>query len=630
MTDLVTNTSSCTDSPYSDCSPFVNWSEEQLGSESENATLFLSLVATIKLQPVLDDSLKAKAVKFLESVHVDDEESADAFLHSLQRNTDESLTNVVQSIVVLISLPNEEITKATMKILKTLFSRCSAQHLFTVVQADLIPRLINTLNPQSVSFVEAEDIHIPLLSIITDSVYLSTTSGLARLEIEDDDEQQAVHETVFQQVVVPSKVYLWHLCTNRFSIADGQFSAEFMDLLAVLLEISPYYQSMMDLSPSTVANLSFSMAVTPALLLCARECVDRSMDGVDWWEIVLTNQPKCFFSHTEPSLVLLTPEKGGRHRNSDFSEISLQAMPFAMCIDSNPLHNAGQTPNPLFLGWIVGFDLCIVSLSIDMADCNVTPFCPNFHFSAFSSSPSNANRRRQTFQFRHPETRQLVPHHHSHSFRGTLLRNQLGRHQHSNVSLITPREGDFALPPLASISACVDRLLSAFLFGARGRQRRAAETLGVADCWTSRTDPLDVDVGEKGRRVRRKRETAEAKRRKCTTLLSHISPPVSTTADEDRRRFLSLSPTTPQLMTSCPVTRPKANANRSRGKDEIAVSRLQTNQHKPTPRWAQSDRTPTLPTSLHPTSSLKWPQFWQNAHPSASSPSLTPCVGAVW
>ncbi|KAK2955012.1 hypothetical protein BLNAU_9943 [Blattamonas nauphoetae] len=37
------------------------------------------------------------------------------------------------------------------------------------------------------------------------------------------------------------------------------------------------------------------------------------------------------------------------------------------------------------------------------------------------------------------------------------------------------------------------------------------------------------------------------------------------------RRFSSLSPTIPQLMTSCPVTRPKANPNRARGKDEIAV-----------------------------------------------------------
>ncbi|KAK2948865.1 hypothetical protein BLNAU_16208 [Blattamonas nauphoetae] len=34
---------------------------------------------------------------------------------------------------------------------------------------------------------------------------------------------------------------------------------------------------------------------------------------------------------------------------------------------------------------------------------------PNFHLSAFPSSPLDATRRRRTFPFRHPETRQLVP-----------------------------------------------------------------------------------------------------------------------------------------------------------------------------------------------------------------------------
>ncbi|KAK2948867.1 hypothetical protein BLNAU_16210 [Blattamonas nauphoetae] len=96
-------------------------------------------------------------------------------------------------------------------------------------------------------------------------------------------------------------------------------------------------------------------------------------------------------------------------------------------------------------------------------------FLLNGHFttnpsmsSAPGSSPADAfcPVHRRTFHFRHPETRQLVSHHRSLSFRGILLRNQLGQHQHSNSSFITPREGDSAPLPLASISAslsvCVD------------------------------------------------------------------------------------------------------------------------------------------------------------------------------
>ncbi|KAK2944323.1 hypothetical protein BLNAU_20768 [Blattamonas nauphoetae] len=133
-----------------------------------------------------------------------------------------------------------------MKMLKTLLSHCSAQHLFTLVQADLIPRLINSLNPQSLSFEEAVDIRTFLISTIADSVHLSTTYGLERLEIEDGHEQQSVHETVFQQVVGHSEQYINHLCVNRCSIIDGDQSQLFLDLLTNLIRISATYQPMMD------------------------------------------------------------------------------------------------------------------------------------------------------------------------------------------------------------------------------------------------------------------------------------------------------------------------------------------------------------------------------------------------
>ncbi|KAK2946531.1 hypothetical protein BLNAU_18573 [Blattamonas nauphoetae] len=37
------------------------------------------------------------------------------------------------------------------------------------------------------------------------------------------------------------------------------------------------------LSRSMVATLSFAFAAILALLVCGRQCVDRWMDGEDWW-----------------------------------------------------------------------------------------------------------------------------------------------------------------------------------------------------------------------------------------------------------------------------------------------------------------------------------------------------------
>ncbi|KAK2960493.1 hypothetical protein BLNAU_4710 [Blattamonas nauphoetae] len=56
------------------------------------------------------------------------------------------------------------------------------------------PSLISTLNPQSLYFAKTVEIHIYLLKIIWNTLCLSIRHNLARLAIDDDDGQQAVHE----------------------------------------------------------------------------------------------------------------------------------------------------------------------------------------------------------------------------------------------------------------------------------------------------------------------------------------------------------------------------------------------------------------------------------------------------
>ncbi|KAK2964002.1 hypothetical protein BLNAU_1083 [Blattamonas nauphoetae] len=128
-----------------------------------------------------------------------------------------------------------------------LIYHCYAQIQLALVKADLLPQIITILNPQSLSFTEAVDIHFNLLEIIALSLNLATPYPLSQLRIDDRDDQQAVHETIFQQVLVPSEKYMWHLCVHRFSIIDGMQSSEFMTILAVLIQISPYYHPTMDL-----------------------------------------------------------------------------------------------------------------------------------------------------------------------------------------------------------------------------------------------------------------------------------------------------------------------------------------------------------------------------------------------
>ncbi|KAK2943637.1 hypothetical protein BLNAU_21427 [Blattamonas nauphoetae] len=181
MTDFDTQQSSSTDSPCPDCSAILDWYEEKLESEHEIVVVYQSLVATVQFQPMSDVALEAKAVQFLESV--------------FGRTTDESSTNFLQSILVLLSSTSRTITIAAMNLLRSLFIRNSHKVKLALVKADLLPRLINILHPLSLSFVDAIDIRTGLLTFIDMSVWLATPHYLTQQGIEDRNEQQDVLET---------------------------------------------------------------------------------------------------------------------------------------------------------------------------------------------------------------------------------------------------------------------------------------------------------------------------------------------------------------------------------------------------------------------------------------------------
>ncbi|KAK2940387.1 hypothetical protein BLNAU_21707 [Blattamonas nauphoetae] len=208
--------SSSTDFPCPDCSPFLNWQSNRNESEPKKVVVLRSLVATVKFQSALNDSLEAKAVEFLQSVHPLIRHSADGFLSHFASSSEEYLTDFIQPMMALISSASQPITAATVEMLNFLFGNSSPKLRLAIVKADLIPQLLTSLNPQSLSFTEAVDINTCLLSIIAYSLCLSSPTDLTRLGIEDDTEQQAVHETVLQQVLAPSEKYICHLCMSRF------------------------------------------------------------------------------------------------------------------------------------------------------------------------------------------------------------------------------------------------------------------------------------------------------------------------------------------------------------------------------------------------------------------------------
>ncbi|KAK2960204.1 hypothetical protein BLNAU_4757 [Blattamonas nauphoetae] len=142
-----------------------------------------------------------------------------------------------------------------------MISAFSAKALYALVQADLIPQLVITLDPLSLSFPDCGHIHACLILSISKSTWLASLIALDCLEIEHSYEDQALFEMVLKQVLLPSERYIRNLCENRHSIVDGGMSANFLILLAQLLQISPYNRPFMDL----VLNMPVILAIPSCL-----------------------------------------------------------------------------------------------------------------------------------------------------------------------------------------------------------------------------------------------------------------------------------------------------------------------------------------------------------------------------
>ncbi|KAK2949981.1 hypothetical protein BLNAU_15124 [Blattamonas nauphoetae] len=171
-----------------------------------------------------------------------EEEATEQFILSLAPSPpDDSLSEFVTCVIVLLPSDKNKLATATLQMVKLLLLDCSSTVRLNLVKADLIPRLITHLHPLSVSFPDFPEIPSHLTAIIDASIWLGTQVGLGKLGIEDADEQNTINQTCLKQILIASERYLHHLCGNSDSIVDPDFSFHFERLLGRLLRICPFH-----------------------------------------------------------------------------------------------------------------------------------------------------------------------------------------------------------------------------------------------------------------------------------------------------------------------------------------------------------------------------------------------------
>ncbi|KAK2961991.1 hypothetical protein BLNAU_3047 [Blattamonas nauphoetae] len=158
----------------------------------------------------------------------------------------EAFQTFVTTINILLSTDNITIVETTLYTINHLVPMCSRNVQFGLLNADLVPQLISSLQPLTRSFKYPQNIHSDLLSIIGRFLWLATPSNDAYAEIDDHTEQQAVHETLLKHVLLPSKDYIRQICHTRTVFIDHVFWPDFMTCVAQIILICPFYQPTMD------------------------------------------------------------------------------------------------------------------------------------------------------------------------------------------------------------------------------------------------------------------------------------------------------------------------------------------------------------------------------------------------
>ncbi|KAK2955223.1 hypothetical protein BLNAU_9775 [Blattamonas nauphoetae] len=128
----------------------------------------------------------------------------------------------------------------------------------SLVTADLIPQLITSLDPLSLSFIEGKDIHLPLMGIFASMFKLAIPAELKDLDLDSPLGQQNINEIVLKHVLIPSEGFIRYFYANRYSIEDNINTYNILFMHYRLIKICANYQPIVDFVLALPVSLTFT------------------------------------------------------------------------------------------------------------------------------------------------------------------------------------------------------------------------------------------------------------------------------------------------------------------------------------------------------------------------------------
>ncbi|KAK2955024.1 hypothetical protein BLNAU_9955 [Blattamonas nauphoetae] len=262
---------------------FLDWNGIPFMSTPTQSSVYRSLVQMVTDNHHFDDDLTNKAVLFLYEFRNAREEPGDSFFDLDKYASHETVKDFVHSVGMLLSAPNQRIVEATMEFLHRMIIIRSKHFLLKLVKADLIPHLLASLNPVSLSFEYAEDVHIHLVSIIGLALLLLHPNDSKQIDVINATDKHNLQETILARVLLPPASYIRHLCANRHLFINGNRSVHLLNFLTRLISLCPYSTPSMRILQSlpvffTIPSTSAELDMDRALCWILDALVDAQRD----------------------------------------------------------------------------------------------------------------------------------------------------------------------------------------------------------------------------------------------------------------------------------------------------------------------------------------------------------------
>ncbi|KAK2957752.1 hypothetical protein BLNAU_7186 [Blattamonas nauphoetae] len=208
----------------------------------DQSTIYNSLVALVKAEHPFDTALQDKAVHFLKSLEPKwDAQLAARLVTDLVPSSAGSYSGFAMSILTLLSSQHSTVVAAALSFLYKATNESSPAIRCCLVESDLISKVLATFQPHTLSIAGNEAIINELNVLIRDCLFLANPSSLNELGVKTAVDAFNHREMIFQKAVIPSSQFVTFLISNRH-ILNGDLFNNFMDLLAVFIQICPFHR----------------------------------------------------------------------------------------------------------------------------------------------------------------------------------------------------------------------------------------------------------------------------------------------------------------------------------------------------------------------------------------------------